>query len=84
MIRDIIFLCRKQKLAMAKEENLQIQKSCILLSNDQVSVRQWRKYIADNWRKLTFCLRDGCIVILFGRHGEEGGQIGDEEHQNCV
>ena len=64
---------------MAKEENLQIQKSCILLSNDQVSVRQWRKYIADNWRELTFCLHDGCIVILFGRHGEEGGQIGDED-----
>ena len=82
MIRDIIFLCRKQEQAMAtmaKEENLQIQKSCILLNNYEVSAWKWRTEIAKNWKELTDCLHDGCVVILFGRHGQKDGQIGDED-----
>ena len=74
--------CVETKEAMAtlaKKENLQIQKSCILLNTDQVTARQWRVYIATNWKKLTDQLRDGYIVILCGRHGEEDGQIGEED-----
>ena len=64
---------------MANEKNLQIQKSCILLNTDEVSVLKWRKHIAKNWKELTHGLKDGYIVILGGRHGQEDGQIGKED-----
>ena len=65
---------------MAKEENLQIQKSCILLNNGEVTAREWRSYIAKNWKELTRDLSDCYIVILAGRHGNEDGKIGAQDN----
>ena len=64
---------------MAEEENLQIQKSCILLNNGEVTAREWRAYIAKNWKELTRNLYNCYIVILAGRHGNEDGKIGPED-----
>ena len=64
---------------MAEEENLQIQKSCILLNNGEVTAREWRAYIAKNWKELTHNLSNCYIVILAGRHGNEDGKIGPED-----
>ena len=64
---------------VANEKNLQIQKSCILLNNGEVSILKWRKHITKNWKELTHGLKDGYIVFLGGRHGKEDGQIGEED-----
>ena len=57
-------------------KNLKAQKSAILLNQGKVRAMQWRRYLENNWDKLTKNLNNATILFLTGRHGLEDGKIG--------
>ena len=64
---------------MAKNNNLKVFKSAVLLNQSEIQVWQWRKYMEKNWNELTAHLRNATILFLSGRHGLEDGSIGQQD-----
>ena len=59
------------------EEVFTAEDLVIITSQIAIDALQWRKYMTDHWARLT--RRDATVLVLAGIHGEDDGEIGEED-----
>ena len=56
-----------------------IEKSAVITFDNEVDEMAFRRYLKINWEKLTLGLKNSTILFLAGVHGEDSGELGDNE-----
>ena len=64
--------------AIAKQ--IVIEKSAVITFENEVDEMAFRRYMKDNWKKLTLGLNDSTILFLAGVHGSDSGELGPNEN----
>ena len=50
-------------------------KVAVLLNKEVVQVKQWQKYLKDNWNDIfSYAEQNAKIVVIAGTHGKEDGK----------
>ena len=56
-----------------------IEKSAVITFDNEVDEMAFRRYMKNNWENLTLGLKNSTILFLAGVHGEDSGELGDNE-----
>ena len=65
-------------VAIAKQ--IVIEKSAVITFENVIDEMAFRRYLKNNWEKLTLGLNDSTILFLAGVHGSDSGQLGPNEN----
>ena len=60
----------------AERQVFSIENTAIITTNEEITARQTRSYLLNNWEKLTSNRTSIRILILAGIHGYEDGKLG--------
>ena len=57
-----------------------IENSAVITFENEVDEMAFRRYLKNNWEKLTLGLNDSTILFLAGVHGSDSGELGPNEN----
>ena len=70
----------KEAKMVSIAKQIVIEKSAVITFENEVAEMAFRRYLKDNWEKLTLGLNDSTILFLAGVHGSDSGQLGPNEN----
>ena len=57
-----------------------IEKGAVITFENEVDEMAFRRYLKNNWEKLTLGLNNSTILFLAGVHGSDSGKLGPTEN----